>query len=114
MRRPNVCVRLVMMVLAFVAVGCLAGSVWAATKTLSGRYTVGQVGNACVAADGTSTGGTGPGGYGCRTSKGSVSCDKNGKCTGTCGNCAARTVPKKLDLDFVLRDGAVSKPTTAK
>ena len=112
--RPNLCARVLMVVLAFVAVGCLAGSVWAATKTLGGRYNEFQVNLACNNADGALTTGTGPGGYGCRTSKGSVSCDKNGKCTGTCGNCAARTVPKKLDLDFVLRDGAVSKPTTAK
>jgi len=61
----------------------------AGTKRLSGTYTDSQVGLDCWKAGGTFTSGTGPHGYGCKTSSGSVSCTAAGKCTGTCSACSA-------------------------
>jgi hypothetical protein len=55
--------------------------------TIKLKATSGQVGMACLEAGGTYTLGTGTGGYGCKTAKGEVKCDKSGNCTGTCSNC---------------------------
>jgi hypothetical protein len=100
--------RLLLAIFALAAFALVADSVWAATKTLAGKYNVGQIDIACINAQGIVTSGTGPGGFGCKTSKGEVSCTKSGKCTGTCQNCAPRTAPKGHDLDFVLHDGTIS------
>ena len=103
--------RLLLAIFALAAFGLLADSVWAATKKLPGKYTVARIETACICADGENTSGTGPGGFGCKTSKGEVSCTKDGKCTGTCKNCAAHTAPKGHkghDLDYVLHDGIIS------
>jgi hypothetical protein len=99
--------RVLSVLLAVAGVGLLTSTTSAATKKLAGTYVVGQVGADCIFNNGESTSGTGPGGYGCKTSKGSVSCTKDGKCTGTCANCAAKKVPTQRDteLAFVLRNG---------
>jgi hypothetical protein len=99
--------RVLSVLLAVAGVGFFASTTSAATKQLAGTYSVGQVETDCINAGGTVTSGTGSGGYGCRTSKGSVSCTKDGQCTGTCGNCAAsKPTPRDTELSFALRNGA--------
>jgi hypothetical protein len=100
--------RVLSVLLVVAGIGFFASTTSAATKTLAGIYSDTQVERDCIDNSGTVTPGTGPGGYGCKTSKGSVSCTKDGKCTGTCGNCAARKVPTPRDteLTLVLRNGA--------
>jgi hypothetical protein len=68
-----------------------AGDASAGTAKLNGNYNVGTVGTDCVSAGGETTKGTGPGGYGCKTPKGEVSCTVKGECTGTCQACGAQT-----------------------
>ena len=68
-----------------------AGEASAGTTKLNGNYNVGTVGTDCVNAGGETTKGTGPGGYGCKTPKGEVSCTVKGECTGTCQACGAQT-----------------------
>lgn len=67
------------------------GDASAGTAKLNGTYNVGAVGADCVNAGGNTTKGTGPGGYGCKTPKGEVSCTAQGVCTGTCQACGAQT-----------------------
>ena len=67
------------------------GDASAGTIKLNGKYNPGTVGTDCINANGTSTTGTGPGGYGCKTPKGEVSCTVKGVCTGTCQACGAQT-----------------------
>jgi hypothetical protein len=78
--------------LALVTVGFLSGGAWAGTIKLKGTFTSGQIDIACINNNGTPTAGTGPGGFGCKTDKGEVSCTSAGKCTGTCQACGARLV----------------------
>ena len=74
-------------VLATIALGS-TDAAWAGTIKLHGRISSGALFMACIdAPDGTATGGTGPGGYGCKTPRGEVSCTAQGKCTGTCSSC---------------------------
>jgi len=73
-------------VLAVFAVGS-PHAAWAKTIKLKGRVSSDTVGVDCILADGTFTPGKGPGGYGCKTPKGEVSCTADGKCTGTCEAC---------------------------
>jgi hypothetical protein len=66
-----------------------AGPASAGTVDL-GHQNRGDIKIACFAHnDGKLTSGSGPGGYGGKTSKGEVSCDKDGHCTGNCGNASA-------------------------
>ena len=85
--------------------------------TIKLKATSGQVGLACIDAGGTYTQGTGTGGYGCKTAKGEVSCDKDGNCTGTCGNCQQRVVVSgggrlQGGLGQVLANKFAKSPTT--
>jgi hypothetical protein len=77
-------------VLAIAGTMLLADSSSAATRSLSGTHTAGEIKAACDTAPGGVYYGPGPGGsgYGCVGDKGSVSCDSKGKCTGTCPKCA--------------------------
>jgi hypothetical protein len=81
-------------VLALVAFGSLSGAAWAGTIKL--HATERQVEFACLAraTDGQLNSGKGPGGYGCKTSKGEVSCTAAGECTGTCQACRARVITR--------------------
>ena len=64
-----------------------AGS--AATRTLSGTHSAGEVAGTCLKSGGTFTSNAN-GSYRCDGNGGSlVSCDAAGKCTGTCAKCAA-------------------------
>jgi len=89
--------------LALLTVVLLPAGAWAGTHTLNGTYNSGQIDMACVDAQGWVTKGKGPGGYGCKTKKGEVSCTAAGKCTGTCKRCGKRLVRSgKRDLTAVL------------
>ena len=100
--------RVLSVLLAVASIGFFANTASAATKKLAGTYSSSQIMMDCSKSNGTNTAGTGTDGYGCKTSKGSVSCTKDGKCTGTCGKCTARKVPTPRDtaLTFVLTNGA--------
>jgi hypothetical protein len=65
--------------LALVTVGFLSGGAWAGTIKLKGTFTSGQIDLACDNNNGKVTPGTGPGGFGCKTDKGEVSCTSAGK-----------------------------------
>ena len=65
-----------------------AGGSAAIAGTVSLVATLGQVNAACIGSGGTTTAGVGKDGFGCKTDKGEVECDKTGKCTGTCNNCS--------------------------
>jgi len=82
----------VVLALTLVILGFLSAGAWAGTIKLTGTYSSSQIDLAGINANGTVTAGTGPGGYGCKTSKGEVSCTADGKCTGTCQACGARLV----------------------
>jgi hypothetical protein len=105
--RNDIASRVLTLLLAVACIGFFANTTSAGTKQLSGTYTTGQVDLDCLNANGTVTTGTGPDGFGCKTLKGSVSCTKDGKCTGTCGNCAASKVhpPRDNELALVLHNG---------
>jgi hypothetical protein len=100
--------RVLSVLLVVAGLGFFASTTSAATKKLAGTYSEGQVGADCIKSGGAFTTGTGPDGYGCKTSKGSVSCTNAGQCTGTCKNCAALKVhtPRNTELSIVLRNGA--------
>src|SRR3954465_4771317 len=59
--------RAVVIASAFVTFGFLAGESWAGSISLKDRYIRVHILRACFEANGQSTGGTGPGGYGCKT-----------------------------------------------
>jgi len=104
--------RFLILIIAIATFGSLADSASAGTKKLQGTYNHDTVEADCVAASGTLTKGTGPGGYGCTTSKGSVSCDAKGNCTGTCKSCSAARVIKSHELETVLHGGKVVTKAT--
>ena len=80
-----------LIVVAAILLAGTSGSV-AVAGTVRFQATHGQVDLACATTQGsTYTGGTGKGGFGCKTASGEVKCDSKGNCTGTCGNCGART-----------------------
>jgi hypothetical protein len=58
----------------------LVGPASAGKIKLSHRWNLGQIEIRCMNAEGNLTAGTGPGGYGCKTTKGEVSCTKDGAC----------------------------------
>jgi hypothetical protein len=96
------------LVFAIAIVGFAMNAASAGTKQLSGKYGISVIENDCFEAGGTVTGGTGPGGYGCKTSKGEVSCTSGGVCTGTCGNCKPQTIGR-AGVVGTLRGGATAK-----
>ena len=67
-----------MATLAFV--GGASAKQW---SQLQKRYTAVQVQSACIKGKGSYTAGIGSGGYGCKTSRAKVSCNRNGVCFGT-------------------------------
>lgn len=75
---------------AFIA--AMAVSTPAAAGRIILTASASQVDLACINAGGTSTAGIGPGGYGCKTNKGEVTCNKDGKCVGECEKCGAARV----------------------
>jgi hypothetical protein len=62
----------------------LAGKV-----SISKKVSAGQLKTACDKAGGFYTAAD-SGGYSCSGSKGSISCNKNGNCTGYCANCGGK------------------------
>ena len=90
--------------------------------TIKFKATSLQVDLACLNYSGgaTATAGNGPGGYGCKTDKGEVSCDKNGNCTGTCEKCGTRikvgqgTVRQALANSVNVIDGSQGQPSGPK
>ena len=83
----------VLAVLAVVGTMLLADAGSAATRRLSGTYTAAQIKASCDAAP-RGIYNNGPAGASCISDKGSVSCDPEGKCTGSCAKCAdARPMP---------------------
>lgn len=81
----------------------MASAAGAATIKLTGQYKQWQIETTCMGTkDGVVTPGAGPGGYGCKTSKGEVSCDKDGHCTGTCGNCGSAAAPGRRGIGGIL------------
>lgn len=83
MRKALVCIVLTGM-FAFAAIPALA------RKQLSGKYTQGQIDLACINAGGQVTSGSGPGGFGCKTDGGEISCKKTGTLNqGPVGSCTA-------------------------
>jgi hypothetical protein len=94
--------RVLTLMSAIAVTGLFAGAAFAGTVHL-GFHSTGEIDLACMdATDGQLTGGTGEGGYGCKTSKGEVSCTKEGQCTGTCTNCSDRVIPQTV-MQSVLR-----------
>jgi hypothetical protein len=90
--RNVIFLRVLTLISAIAVTGLFAGAAFGGTVHL-GFHSLGEIDNACVnAPDGQVTGGTGEGGYGCKTSKGEVSCSKEGDCTGTCSNCSDRVI----------------------
>jgi hypothetical protein len=83
------------MLVAMMLLASAAGSA-AVAGTVKIQAGPGIVSYDCVNAGGTDTAGVGKGGYGCKTSKGDVECDKNGNCTGTCSNCSASINPQQI------------------
>jgi EF hand len=81
---------------AIAVTGLFAGAAFGGTVHL-GYHSQGQIEMACGDAPGGQyTSGTGPGGYGCKTSKGEVSCTSGGDCTGTCSNCSDRVIQQSV------------------
>jgi hypothetical protein len=85
------------------------GDASAGTIKLNGNYNVGTVGTDCVNAGGDTTKGMGPGGYGCKTPKGEVSCTAKGVCTGTCQACGAQTGGSTTNIKSVLQSSHSAK-----
>lgn len=96
-------------VLATAALCFLADAASAGKIQLNGTWKEHQITSRCVDAGGTHTDGTGSGGYGCKTSKGEVSCDKNGKCTGECQACGKRLVNPLFPIRAILRGPIASR-----
>jgi hypothetical protein len=90
------------LVIATLALGSVTDYAVAGTKVIKGKFSASTVGLDCINTQGTFTAGIGPGGYGCKTDKGEVSCSSNGTCIGTCGNCSARII-NRVGIDGVLR-----------
>lgn len=88
--------------LAFVAAPAVAG-------TIKLKASMTQVDDACLANNATFTSGSGPGGYGCKTDKGEISCDKDGNCTGTCENCGGKAAPGKGRMGGILTNTPTAK-----
>ncbi len=70
---------------AFIASAAIA-------EPLPGKHTMGEIWQKCLTTEGgIATNGSGPGGFGCKTDKGEVSCKKtgtlNGGSVGTCEGC---------------------------
>ncbi|HZP20400.1 MAG TPA: hypothetical protein VFB16_09345 [Bauldia sp.] len=80
--------------LAFVLFAFEANAV-VPSHVLKGTHSVSSIEMACIDASGQFFN-TANGGYGCATGTGTVTCTNKGKCTGTCSNCAARTVPDSI------------------
>src|SRR5690348_237817 len=67
--------------------GLLMDGALAKDITLSGTHSPGEIRKTCDDNGGTYYSGGGGNSYGCQGQKGSVSCDSNGKCTGSCAKC---------------------------
>ena len=91
-------------VLAMAMLG-FVGDASAGTKQLVNKHSSGAVAVACGEAGGTYTT-TSAGGYGCKTSKGEVKCNKDKTCTGTCAACGKRLIGPFLK-------GVLGRPSTA-
>jgi hypothetical protein len=81
-----------------VLIGLVAAGVFvftahaALSEPLPGKHTMGEIWQTCLTTEGgIATNGSGPGGFGCKTGKGEVSCKKtgtvNGGSVGTCEGC---------------------------
>ena len=77
---------------------------------LSGTYSQNDILKSCVGAGGqfNST----PGGYSCSTDKGSVNCNKSGKCYGDCETCGSPTVAHKGGTILGVLSGTTLKAGT--
>ena len=87
-------------------VGLAPHDAFAKSVTVKGTVSLGQVSLACVNSEGTFTGGTGKGGYGCVTAISSISCTAKGKCTGTV---PGRTALGGGGIQGLLGGGALAK-----
>jgi hypothetical protein len=81
---------------AFVIEPALAGRV-----SISKKVSAGQLKAACDKAGGFYTGSSG-GGYSCTGDKGSVTCNKNGNCWGTCKNCGGKAAAANGGMGGIL------------
>ena len=78
---------------ALAAFGFVSDGAWAATVKLKGKHSSGEIASTCVLVGGQYTGAGDPNKYGCKTTKGEVSCNRQTEmCTGTCQACRARLV----------------------
>jgi hypothetical protein len=73
------------MLIAVVALGFSVGEALADRVILSGTHSKDSILESCVAAGGSFS--SGGGAYGCSTEKGSVTCNDQGKCYGSCESC---------------------------
>jgi hypothetical protein len=90
--------------------GVVAAPAIAGTVKLTGKYGKSYIEARCLGNEtGRPTSGSGPGGYGCKTNKGEVSCDKNGNCTGTCQNCGGKAAAAKGGMGGILTNAPGGK-----
>jgi hypothetical protein len=90
--------RLIIFVMALTTLGFLVDAAAARNIVLKRTYTQGQVEIACIRGGGASIAGRGPGGFGCKTSKGEVKCNAAGECIGTCHRCGTRETGSIRDI----------------
>jgi hypothetical protein len=82
----------------------LAGKV-----SISKKVSAGQLKTACDKAGGFYTAAD-SGGYSCSGSKGSISCNKNGNCTGYCGNCGGKAAKGGMGGILTNAQGVKAQP----
>ncbi|SRR6266480_5574207 len=90
--------RLFIFMIALTTLGFLVDAAAARNIVLKRTYTQGQVEIACIRGGGASIAGRGPGGFGCKTSKGEVKCNAAGECIGTCHRCGTRETSSIRDI----------------
>ena len=91
---------------ALVIEPALAGKV-----SISKKVSAGQLKAACDKAGGFYTGAS-SGGYACTGSKGSITCNKNGNCTGYCGNCGGKAAAANGGMGGILTNAPGGKAQT--
>ena len=96
---------------AIAALWFSTGAALAGRVVLSGTHSESDILKTCVGAGGTFS--SGPGGYGCVTDKGQVSCNKGGKCYGECPNCGPAVKHKGATALGVLSGTTLKKIGTA-
>jgi hypothetical protein len=90
--------KLIIFMITGTSLGFLVEAASARIIVLKGTYTKERIHIACITAGGEPNAGRGPGGFGCKTSRGQVECNAAGECIGKCQRCGTGEIGHIKDI----------------